>query len=133
MGGSFFYAHKGTLLDCLVRGTSSICINREYFLNKGQSENQALFRATSSCNLQSQETVATHHLRDIDIITHDWPELSFLQVSIELRGARAMLLSKGRATPELAQTLLKCRYKDWSDPKDVIHSLVGLSSAYRDP
>lgn len=80
-----------------------------------------------------QETLATHHLQDIDIIAHGIPELSVLRVSIESRGPRAMFLSMGYGTSDLAQTLLKHRFKESSDPKDMIYSLIGLSSAHRDP
>jgi hypothetical protein len=80
-----------------------------------------------------QETLATHHLRDIDVIAHGTPKLSFLRVSIESRGPRAMFLSMGHGTSDLAQTLLQHRFKESSDPKDMIYSLVGLSSAHHDP
>jgi hypothetical protein len=45
-----------------------------------------------------QETLATHHARDIDIIAHSKPRLRFLRVSIESRGPRAMFLSE---TPKI--------------------------------
>lgn len=80
-----------------------------------------------------QETLAAHHLRDIDIIAHDRPKLSFLRVSIESRGPRAMFVSTGQETTDLTQTLLQHRFKESSDPKDMIYSLVGLSNAHRDP
>jgi hypothetical protein len=82
-----------------------------------------------------QETLAKHHLEKIDEIAHKREELSFLRVSIESRGPRMMLLSEGShgRTPDLTQTLLKHRFKQSSDPKDLIYSLVGLSTAHRDP
>ena len=80
-----------------------------------------------------QETLVRHHLRDIDFIAHETPKLSFLRVSIESRGPRAMFLSMEHGRSDLAQTLLQHRFKESSDPKDKIYSLVGLSSAHRDP
>ena len=80
-----------------------------------------------------QETLATHHLRDIDVIAHGTPKLSFPRVSIESRGPRAMFLSMGHGTSDLAQTFLQRRLKESSDPEDMIYSLVGLLSAHHDP
>jgi hypothetical protein len=80
-----------------------------------------------------QETLATHHLRDIDMTAHNQPKLCFLRVSIESRGPRAMFLPKRQETSNLTQTLLQHRFKESSDPKDMIYSLVGLSNAHGDP
>jgi hypothetical protein len=44
-----------------------------------------------------------------------------------------MFLSMGHGMSDLAQTLLQHRLKESSDPKDMIYSLVGLSSAHHDP
>jgi hypothetical protein len=82
-----------------------------------------------------QETLATHHLKEIDAIAHQRQELDFLRVSIESRGPRAMLLSEDNQhgeRPDLAQTVLKHRFKEASDPRDMVYSLVGLSTAQHD-
>jgi hypothetical protein len=84
-----------------------------------------------------QENLATFHIKDIDAIAHKREDLSFLRVTIESRGPRALSLSTHHENsievPSLTQVLLKHRFKEATDPKDRIYSLVGLSTAHQDP
>jgi hypothetical protein len=81
-----------------------------------------------------QGNLATHHLSDIDIIAHGNLALIFLRVSIETRGPRALLVSpENSETPDLNQALLKHHFKQSTDPKDKIYSVLGLSTAANDP
>jgi Heterokaryon incompatibility protein (HET) len=84
-----------------------------------------------------QENLASFHIKDIDEIAHEREDLSFLRITIKSRGPRALSLSPHHEdsleVPSLTQVLLKHRFKEATDPKDMIYSLVGLSTAHQDP
>jgi Heterokaryon incompatibility protein (HET) len=83
-----------------------------------------------------QEILVTYHLRDLDDAAYFRSELSFLRTSIESRGPRAMRIATTQSPselPDLAQTLLSHRFKEASDPRDMVYSLIGFSNAQKDP